>query len=139
MTMVDDRFGVVLVAHGEMGRALVETSALIVGHRKNIASVSVNASDDVEKVRRLIEEAVEKVKGPAGTILLVDMFGGTPSNISLSFLSEEGIEVVTGVNLPMLTKLANLGPDLELADAAAMLRDYGRQHIKVAAEYLSGK
>lgn len=139
MTMVDDRFGVVLVAHGEMGRALVETSALIVGHRKNIASVSVNASDDVEKVRRLIEKAVEKVKGPAGTILLVDMFGGTPSNISLSFLSDEGIEVVTGVNLPMLTKLANLGPDLELADAAAMLRDYGRQHIKVAAEYLSGK
>jgi PTS system mannose-specific IIA component len=137
--MVDSKIGVVLVTHGSLGKALMETSAFIVGHRKNLTCVSVNASDDVEEVRRLIHRSIDEVKGEKGTILLVDMFGGTPSNISLSFLSESQVEVVTGVNLPMLTKLASLEPNLGLPEVAARLRDYGRQHIKVAAEYLSGK
>ena len=131
------KFGTVLVTHGSLGEALVETCLLITREFENITHVAVNASDDVADVRARIREAIDEVDGPGGTILFVDMFGGTPSNISLSFLSEGSIEVVTGVNLPMLTKLANLDDSLDLGEAAAVLRDYGRQHIKVAAEYLS--
>ncbi|UCF31652.1 MAG: PTS sugar transporter [bacterium] len=137
--MVENRIGIVLVTHGELGHAMVETSSLIIGDLKNVTSVSVRASDAVEEVRDLIERAIDRVRGSEGTILLVDMFGGTPSNISLSFLADEGIEVVTGVNLPMLTKLATLDPNLKLAQAAGVLRDYGKEHIKVAADYLSEK
>ena len=133
------KFGTVLVTHGSLGEALVETCRLITREFENITQVAVNASDDVAAVRARIEKAIEEVNGPGGTILFVDMFGGTPSNISLSFLSEGNVEVVTGVNLPMLTKLSNLDDSLTLAEAAAVLRDYGRNHIKVAAEYLSGK
>jgi len=133
------KFGTVLVTHGSLGEALVETCRLITREFENITQVAVNASDDVAAVRARIEKAIEEVNGPGGTILFVDMFGGTPSNISLSFLSEGNVEVVTGVNLPMLTKLSNLDDSLTLGEAAAALRDYGRNHIKVAAEYLSGK
>lgn len=133
------KFGTVLVTHGSLGEALVETCRLITLEFDNITQVAVNASDDVAAVRASIEKAIEEVNGPGGTILFVDMFGGTPSNISLSFLSENNVEVVTGVNLPMLTKLSNLDDSLTLGEAAAVLRDYGRNHIKVAAEYLSGK
>jgi len=133
------KFGTVLVTHGSLGEALVETCRLITREFENITQVAVNASDDVAAVRARIEKAIEEVNGPGGTILFVDMFGGTPSNISLSFLSEGNVEVVTGVNLPMLTKLSNLDDSLTLGEAAAVLRDYGRNHIKVAAEYLSGK
>lgn len=133
------KFGAVLVTHGSLGEALVETCRLITREFENITHVAVNASDDVAAVRARIENAIAEVKGSGGTILFVDMFGGTPSNISLSFLSEGSVEVVTGVNLPMLTKLANLETSVDLDEAAAMLRDYGRLHIKVAAEYLSGK
>jgi PTS system mannose-specific IIA component len=133
------KIGSVLVTHGSLGEALVETCRLITCEYENITHVAVNAPNDVAAVRGKIEKAIHEVSGPGGTILFVDMFGGTPSNISLSFLTEGKIEVVTGVNLPMLTKLANLDPSLDLGEAAAVLRDYGRQHIKVAAEYLSGK
>ena len=133
------KFGTVLVTHGSLGEALVETCRLITREFENITQVAVNASDDVAAVRARIEKAIEEVNGPGGTILFVDMFGGTPSNISLSFLSGGNVEVVTGVNLPMLTKLSNLDDSLTLGEAAAVLRDYGRNHIKVAAEYLSGK
>ncbi|MFV1956291.1 MAG: PTS sugar transporter subunit IIA [bacterium] len=132
------KFGVVLVTHGDLGQALMETCSLITGRLKNIAYVSVEASNDVDKIRDEIEKAINEVNGENGCLLLVDMFGGTPSNISLSFLREGRTEVVTGVNLPMLTKLYNLDSSLNIRQAAAVLRDYGRDHIKVAAEYLSG-
>lgn len=135
---MDKKFGVVLITHGELGRSLVETCSLITGHLINMAHVSVGASDDVDKIRDDIEKAIKDVNAQGGCLLLVDMFGGTPSNISLSFLEEGHIEVVTGVNLPMLTKLYNLDNSLSIRQAAAVLRDYGREHIKVAAEYLSG-
>ncbi len=133
-----ETLGIVVVTHGDLGRALVETSRMITGAPRRIVSVSVAAADDGEKVRREIADAIRQVEGEKGTLLLVDMFGGTPSNIGLSFLGQKKIEVVTGVNLPMMTKLSHLDPSLGLPEAAAVLRDYGREHIKVAAEYLKG-
>ena len=136
---MEEAIGIVLVTHGNLGEALTKTFRLITGPYRHLAYVSVRANDDVESVRSNIASAIQEVKGSLGTILLVDMFGGTPSNIGLSFLARDEVEVVTGVNLPMLTKLASLDGAESLAEAAAILRDYGRQHIKVAAEYLSGQ
>jgi len=131
-------FGVVVVAHGDLGRSLKETCGMITGDVSRIQSVSIDSSDNVEVVRGKISAAIDEVRGGRGVILLVDMFGGTPSNIALSFLGGEDLEVVTGVNLPMLTKLFSLDPETSLHDAAVLLRDYGREHIKVATEYLTG-
>jgi len=132
------QIGIVIVTHGKLGEALLDTCSMITGENKGITSISVQAGDDVEDTRGRIEKAIEEVKGDKGVILLVDMFGGTPSNISLSFLGLNDIEVVTGVNLPMLTKLRSLGADLTLREAALALGDYGREYIKVATEYLAG-
>jgi PTS system mannose-specific IIA component len=132
------QIGIVIITHGSLGDALLDTCSMITGESKGITSISVQAGDDVGETRNRIGIAIDEVKGDKGVILLVDMFGGTPSNISLSFLGAENIEVVTGVNLPMLTKLRSLGPDNSLRETASALRDYGREHIKVAAEYLGG-
>jgi len=132
------QIGIVIVTHGSLGEALLKTCGMITGESGGITSISVQAGDDVEKIRERIVGAIDGVRKDKGVILLVDMFGGTPSNISLSFLGEDNIEVVTGVNLPMLTKLRSLGADITLREAACILRDYGREHIKVATEYLAG-
>jgi PTS system mannose-specific IIA component len=133
---MDSQIGMVVVTHGNLGEALLDTCSMIIGECSGITSISVQAGDDVEKTRERI--AIKEVMGDKGVILLVDMFGGTPSNISLSFLGSDDIEVVTGVNLPMLTRLRGLGDDVTLHEAASALRDYGREHIKVATEYLEG-
>ena len=132
------QIGIVIVTHGRLGETLLDTCSMITGESGGITSISVQAEDDVEKTRDKIAGAINDVVGDKGVILLVDMFGGTPSNISLSFLGTNNIEVVTGVNLPMLTKLRSLGAELTLREAASALRDYGREHIKVATEYLAG-
>jgi PTS system mannose-specific IIA component len=131
-------FGIVVITHGNLGQTLLETCRMITGDMSGVRSVSIDSSDDVELVRGKISTAIGEVKGPEGVILLVDMFGGTPSNIALSFLTGKDVEVVTGVNLPMLTKLFAFGTEIPLHEAAVLLRDYGREHIKVATEYLTG-
>jgi PTS system mannose-specific IIA component len=135
---MNSQIGIVIVSHGKLGGALLDTCTMITGENTGIMSISVQAGDDVEETRDRIAEAIDKVRGSKGVILLVDMFGGTPSNIGLSFLTTEDVEVVTGVNLPMLVKLRSLGNDMTLHEAASALRDYGREHIKVATEYLEG-
>ena len=138
MKNMKNQIGIVIVTHGRLGEALLDTCSMITGETRGITSISIQAGDDVEETRGRIAGAIEAVKGDKGVILLVDMFGGTPSNISLSFLGPNDIEVVTGVNLPMLTKLRSLGEDLTLREAASALGDYGREYIKVASEYLAG-
>jgi len=133
-----NQIGIVIVTHGNLGKALLDTCCMITGENERITSISVQAGDDVEQTRDRIAGAIDKVKGDKGVILVVDMFGGTPSNISLSFLGADDIEVVTGVNLPMLTKFRSLGAHITLREAACILKDYGREHIKVATEYLAG-
>ena len=135
---MDHGFGVVIVTHGDLGESLLATCRMITGERPGMTSVAVQAGDGVDEIRERIASAIDQVKGKKGVILLVDMFGGTPSNIGLSFLGEKDVEVVTGVNLPMVTKLRGLSPDLSLREAAAVLSGYGREHIKVATEYLAG-
>ena len=135
--MVKD-FGVVVVTHGNLGQSLLETCKMITGEMSGVLSVPIDSRDDGELVRTKISAAIEEVRGPRGVILFVDMFGGTPSNVALSFLTGKDIEVVTGVNLPMLTKLFAFGSEIPLHEAAVLLRDYGREHIKVATEYLTG-
>jgi PTS system mannose-specific IIA component len=135
---MEQGFGVVVITHGNLGESLLDTCRMITGEISGLTHVSVGSKDDVNLVRGKISSAIEKVKGPMGVILLVDMFGGTPSNIALSFLTGKDIEVVTGVNLPMLTKLFAFGAEMSLHDAAVLLRDYGREHVKVATEYLTG-
>ncbi len=130
--------GIVVVTHGNLGESLLDTCRMITGSITGITSVSVQSGDNVEETRKRIVGAIKSVKGEKGVILLVDMFGGTPSNLSLSFLGEGSVEVVTGVNLPMLTKLRSLDGETSLREAASALRDYGREHIKVATEYLAG-
>lgn len=135
---MEQGFGVVIITHGSLGESLLETCRMITGQISGLTSVTVGSKDDVDMVRGKISKAIEEVRGPDGVILFVDMFGGTPSNIALSYLAGKDVEVVTGVNLPMLTKLFAFGPEMSLHDAAVLLRDYGREHIKVATEYLSG-
>lgn len=129
--------GAVLITHGDLGRSLLETCRMITGPREMISHVSVDSGDDVEMIKNKIDDAVKEAGGEKGTILMVDMFGGTPSNMSISFLEKDRVEVVTGVNLPMLIKFVNLDQDLDLAEAAALLKEHSRGHIKVASEYLA--
>lgn len=125
--------GIVVVTHGRLGEELVNAAATIVGAMPLVAVVSLGWSDDAARSREAITGAMEKVRGD-GVLLLTDMFGGTPTNLSLSFLSEE-VEIVTGVNLPMLIKMANSREE-RLCDLARMARDHGQRSIVMASELL---
>jgi PTS system mannose-specific IIA component len=103
------------------------------------AAVSIGWHDEVNDAREDIAQAIERVRADAGVLLLTDMFGGTPSNLGLTFLETDRIEVITGVNLPMLIKLASLLPSLDLLAVAREMRDHGRNAIWVASDLLRGE
>jgi PTS system mannose-specific IIA component len=128
--------GLLVVTHEHLARELVQATRKIVGEVKFFEPVSIGWDYNVDEARRLVEEAINKVRRRGGTLILTDMFGGTPTNISLSFLEEDSIEIVTGVNLPMLIKFFNLEPDLNLRQIAERIRDKGRESIHIAMEYL---
>src|SRR5439155_18446325 len=100
--------GVVVVTHGQLATELVNSAEMIVGDLPQFAAVSIGWHDDVNDAREDIVQAIERVRGDEGVLLLTDMFGGTPSNIGMTFLEKDRLEVITGVNLPMVIKLANL-------------------------------
>jgi PTS system mannose-specific IIA component len=128
--------GIVVVTHGRLAEELVNAARNIVGEIPAIAAVSMGWSDDVDTARDQVERAIAEVGG-SETLLLTDMFGGTPTNLSLPFLSA-GVEIVTGVNLPMLIKLTNLR-DGRLAEVARVVRDQGKDAIYVASDILETK
>ena len=128
--------GIVVVTHGRLAEELVNAARTIVGEIPGIVAVSMGWSDDVSEARVQIERAIAEVGG-GPTLLLTDMFGGTPTNLSLPFLSAE-VEIVTGVNLPMLIKLTSLR-DGALAEVARAVRDQGKGAIYVASEVLETK
>jgi mannose PTS system EIIA component len=128
--------GIVVVTHGQLAQELVNAARTIVGELPAIAAVSIGWSDDVKVASEAIVRAVEGVGGE-GTLVLTDMFGGTPTNLSLPFLSPR-IEIVTGVNLPMLIKLST-AREGALADLARLVRDQGRSAIQVASDVLEKK
>jgi PTS system mannose-specific IIA component len=130
------RAGVVIVTHYRLGEEFLQALRLIVPEAPEFQSVSVEPTQSVEEMRSHIEEALKAADVGAGVLVLTDMFGGTPSNIALSFLDEHRVEVVTGVNLLMLIKLATLGEDKPLDELAPFIKGYGQRNISVASEIL---
>ncbi|MDP2317853.1 MAG: hypothetical protein Q8O42_00740 [Acidobacteriota bacterium] len=130
--------GVVVVTHGQLATELVNAAETIVGDLPHFAAVSIGWHEDVQDARDAIAAAIARVKQPGGVLLATDMFGGTPSNLGITFLKEDAVEIVTGVNLPMLIKAANLPDGPHLTDVARMLREHGRNAIWVASDLLTG-
>jgi len=129
--------GSVIVTHGRLGAELIHTAEFILGRIEHLESVSVDVQDSPEKMREEIKKAIKKVDQGQGVLILTDMFGGTPSNLSLSFLSNGHLEVLTGVNLPMIIKLAQSRDKYGLPELARVIGEYGRKSINVAGELLN--
>lgn len=127
----------VIVTHGHLAGELLAAAEMIVGPISHIAAVSIGWHDDVDAARDEVQRAITRVSQGAGVLLLTDMFGGTPTNIASMFLEEGAIEVVTGVNLPMVIKLATSTGEDSLADIAPKIRDQGRQGIYLASALLA--
>lgn len=130
------RVGVVLVSHYGLGEEFLQALHLIVRDGPPFQAVGIEPKQTVDEMRSRISEALERADRGHGVLVLTDMFGGTPSNISLSFLEERRVEVVTGMNLPMLIKLATLREDKPLDELARFIKNYGRRNISVASELL---
>ena len=131
--------GVVVVTHGQLANELLNAAEMIVGDLPQFTAVSIGWHDDVNDAREEILQAIERVRGEEGVLLLTDMFGGTPSNLGMTFLEKDRIEVITGVNLPMLIKLAGLPQSQDLLVVARQMRDDGRNAIWVASDLLRGE
>jgi PTS system mannose-specific IIA component len=127
--------GLVLAAHAGLAAELLNAAEMIVGPLEKVAAVAVNGTDTVNDIRDAMAKAIQDVSG-SGVIVMTDMFGGTPSNMSLSFLQDGEVEVLTGMNLPMLIKFASDRKRLAVSDLAAQLKECGRESISVPADYL---
>jgi PTS system mannose-specific IIA component len=128
--------GILVITHRQLAQEFVATAELIVGKMENCIGLSLDPELPVDDLRQQITKAMDEVNDGDGVIVLTDMFGGTPSNLSLSFLNQKGIEVVTGVNLPMLLKLAHSREDVKVDELARVIKDYGRRSISLASEIL---
>ena len=131
--------GVVVVTHGQLATELVNAAEMIVGDLPQFTAVSIGWHDEVNDAREDIARAIERVRGEQGVLLLTDMFGGTPSNLGMTFLERDRLEVITGVNLPMLIKLASLRSSSDLLGVAREMREFGRNAIWVASDLLRGE
>jgi mannose PTS system EIIA component len=131
--------GVLVTTHGNLGNELIKAAELIKGPLNNILHVSVDQSKGVEDLKKEIGNAIKKLDKGRGVLILTDLFGGTPSNISLSFMKENKVEVVTGVNLPMLLKLSEFKEEMSLKDFACLIKEYGKKNISLASEILGKK
>ena len=131
--------GIVIVTHNRLGDALVESAEFVLGSRpKSIASVSIDLNQSAEKLRKKITDGIKKVDEKDGIIILTDMFGGTPSNLSYSFLDEGRIEVLSGVNLPILIQAINNREKMDLAKLGTNLEKFGKKSISLASGILKG-
>ena len=130
--------GIVVVTHGQLATELVNAAETIVGELPQFTAVSIGWHEDTEDARGEISQAIARVQQEDGVLILTDMFGGTPSNLAMTFLSDH-VEVITGVNLPMLIKLADLGRRANLLTAAREMREEGRAGIWVASDLLRGE
>ncbi len=131
--------GVLITTHGSLGNELIKAAELIKGPLTGVLHVSTDESKGVEDLKKEIGNAIKKLDKGKGVLILTDLFGGTPSNISLSFLKEGKVEVVTGVNLPMLMKLSDVKAETTLNEYACMVKEYGKKNISLASEILSKK
>ena len=129
--------GLVLVTHGSLAVEFIRAMEHVVGPQENTAAVCIGPDDDMEQRRADIQKAVSSVETGEGVIILTDMFGGTPSNLAISIMEEKSIEVIAGVNLPILVKLASIRSTLDLQSAIAKAQEAGRKYINVASQLLN--
>jgi len=131
--------GVVIVTHSQLGEALIEAAEFIIGTRPDtIVSVSINLNEHADKLREKIAKSIKTVNRHKGVLILTDMFGGTPSNLSYSFLEEGRVEVISGVNLPILVQAINKRKEMELSELAKSLEAFGKKSISLASGILKG-
>ena len=131
--------GMVLVAHGQLANGFRAALEHVVGPQSQIETVAIGPEDDMEQRRGDILSAVSRVQDGCGVVLLTDMFGGTPSNLAISVMDGGRVEVICGINLPMLIKLASVRESADLEQAVGEARDAGRKYITVASKVLAGK
>ena len=129
--------GIVVVTHGRLAEEFIAATEHVVGKQSNILPICIAPDDDMEKRREDIMKALESVDTGKGVAILTDMFGGTPSNLAISVMGKPGVEVVAGINLPMMVKLVSVRASLALPDAVLVAQDAGRKYINVASNLLS--
>jgi mannose PTS system EIIA component len=131
--------GVVIVTHGGLAQEFRAALEHVVGRQNHIETISIGPDDNIDARRLELLASVARVKGDKGVVVLTDMFGGTPSNLAISIMEETGAEVVAGINLPMLIKLASIRADYSLEQAITAAKEAGRKYISVASQVLSGE
>jgi len=129
--------GVVVVSHSNIGCEMVSATQRIIPEARHMRGVAVESNDPPESIRQQISAAIESVNQGEGVLILTDMFGGTPSNICLTFLDPDRTEVISGFNMPMLIKLANLKPGAQFEQTAQFIKNYGQRNIVIASEVLA--
>ena len=128
--------GLILVTHGKLAEEFVRAMEHVVGRQDGVVTICIGPNDDVEKRRREIADALKQVDNGEGVVILTDLFGGTPSNLAISLMQSGRIEVIAGINLPMLIRLAGARKNSTLAQAVVAARDAGRNYITIASEFL---
>jgi len=128
--------GMILVTHGRLAEEFVKAMEHVVGHQDGVATVCIGPNDDVEARRKEIADSITEVDTGEGAVILTDLFGGTPSNLAISLLEEGKVEVIAGINLPMLIRLAGARKKMTIGEAVSAARDAGRNYITVASEFL---
>ncbi|MFT6557868.1 MULTISPECIES: PTS sugar transporter subunit IIA [Sneathiella] len=131
--------GMVLVTHGRLAQEFVAATEHVVGPQDQVRAISIGPDDDMEQRRQDILNAVGDVESGSGVILLTDMFGGTPSNLAISVMEKANVEVIAGINLPMLIKLASMRGEDDMQKAVAAAQESGRKYINVASHLLNDK
>lgn len=128
--------GMILVTHGRLAEEFVHAMEHVVGQQPDVATVCIGPHDDMEARRKEIARAIKQVDSGGGVVILTDLFGGTPSNLAISLLESGRTEVIAGINLPMLIRLAGARKEMSMAAAAKAARDAGRNYITIASEFL---
>ena len=131
--------GGIIVSHGKLAEELLNALTIILGEAPNIEAISIGWYDDVEDSKRKINRNIRKLDQKNGIVIFTDMFGGTPSNLSFSFLKDNQVEIITGVNLPMLIKFVSLQRSNNLKDVAKKVIEQGKKNIHLASDLLSSK
>lgn len=131
--------GILVVTHANLGGSLIETVGFVLGNEpENLTAVSIDIQEDPERLRKKIKKGISKVRTDAGVIILTDMFGGTPSNLSYSFLEDGRVEVISGVNLPILLKAVNSRKKMAMKELTNSLVEHGKRSISLASDILKG-
>jgi PTS system mannose-specific IIA component len=131
--------GILVVTHANLGSALIETLEFILGkEQEQLLSISIDIKQDPDNLRKKIKQGISKVKSDKGVLILTDMFGGTPSNLAYSFLEEGKVEVISGVNLPILLKAVTSRKKMDIKTLTASLVEHGKRSISLASDILKG-